>query len=277
MANNIATIQADGLRTFFARVKPYYAELFNMAHAICGNYELAEYAVQSAILDVFRRGSPHSRAGLRETLRAQTREMAMEQARLIDDAELTWDGFREDAIEGAPDDAVLQAASQEGLDVRRMLMLRYGCGVRARDIAHLLGVPTAQVTGAVTRFTRRLKRRLPPREHARLERTIARSARAWLERQDGGVPDPSAVYRSLEAELMEAGSGTHRISRALGHVVAIVVALFLAALFWLLMVLIQPPRLEDPAPTPTVAATAPVGTAPEEDFSAAEAVVEFEW
>ena len=73
MANNIATIQADGLRTFFARVKPYYAELFNMAHAICGNYELAEYAVQSAILDVFRRGSPHSRAGLRETLRAQTR------------------------------------------------------------------------------------------------------------------------------------------------------------------------------------------------------------
>ena len=38
-------------------------------------------------------------------------------------------------------------------------------------------------------------------------------------------------------------------------------------------------KKEEPAATeaPTVAATAPVGTAPEEDFSAAEAVVEFEW
>ena len=64
-----------------------------MAHAICGNYELAEYAVQSAILDIFRRGTPRSRAGLRENLRARVRAMAVEQARLIDDAELTWDGF----------------------------------------------------------------------------------------------------------------------------------------------------------------------------------------
>ena len=61
--SNIVTTQADELRAFFARVRPCYRELFNMAHAICGNYELAEYAVQSAILDVFRRGSPRSRAG----------------------------------------------------------------------------------------------------------------------------------------------------------------------------------------------------------------------
>ena len=148
--SNIVTTQADELRAFFARVRPCYRELFNMAHAICGNYELAEYAVQSAILDVFRRGSPRSRAGLRETLRAQTRAMAMEQARLIDDAELTWDGFRADAIEGAGGDAVLQAASQESLEDRRALMLRYGCGLRPRDIARLLNVPAAQVTTALS-------------------------------------------------------------------------------------------------------------------------------
>ena len=164
--SNIVTTQADELRAFFARVRPCYRELFNMAHAICGNYELAEYAVQSAILDVFRRGSPRSRAGLRETLRAQTRAMAMEQARLIDDAELTWDGFREDAIEGAEGDVVLQAASLEPLENRRMLMLRYGCGLSAHDIARLLDMPAAQVSGVLTRFSRRLKRRLPPRADA---------------------------------------------------------------------------------------------------------------
>ena len=187
-----------------------------MAHAICGNYELAEYAVQSAILDIFRRGTPRSRAGLRENLRARVRAMAVEQARLIDDAELTWDGFREDAIEGAEGDAVLQAASQESLEDRRALMLRYGCGLRPRDIARLLNVPAAQVATALTRFARRLKRRLPPREQPRTERAIARSARAWLEKQNAGVPDAGAVYRSMEAELMESGAPTHRVSRIVG-------------------------------------------------------------
>ena len=205
--------------------------------------------------------------------------MAMEQARLIDDAELTWDGFRADAIEGAGGDAVLQAASQESLEDRRALMLRYGCGLRPRDIARLLNVSAAQVTTALTRFARRLKRRLPPREQPRAERAIARSARAWLEKQNAGVPDAGAVYRSMEAELMESGAPTHRVSRIVGRVLAIAVALFLAALFWLLMVLMQPPRMEDPAPAPTVAATpaAPAEAAPAEGFSAAEAVVEFEW
>ena len=66
--SNIVTTQADELRAFFARVRPCYRELFNMAHAICGNYELAEYAVQSAILDIFRRGTPRSRAMAMETL-----------------------------------------------------------------------------------------------------------------------------------------------------------------------------------------------------------------
>ena len=44
MTGNIVSTQADALRAFFARVRPYYRELFNMAHAICGNYELAEKA-----------------------------------------------------------------------------------------------------------------------------------------------------------------------------------------------------------------------------------------
>ena len=149
--SNIVTTQADELRAFFARVRPCYRELFNMAHAICGNYELAEYAVQSAILDIFRRGTPRSRAGLRENLRARVRAMAVEQARLIDDAELTWDGFRADAIEGAGGDLVLQAASLETLEDRRALLLRYGCGLRARDIALLLDAPAGKSKTAACR------------------------------------------------------------------------------------------------------------------------------
>ena len=116
-------------------------------------------------------------------------------------------------------------------------------GLSAHDIARLLDMPAAQVSGVLTRFSRRLKRRLPPREHARVERAIVRSARGWLEKQNGGMPDAGAVYRSLEAELMEAGGSTHRVSRVLGRVLAIAVALLLAALFWLFMVLLQPSAL----------------------------------
>ena len=41
------------LRAWFRNVEPLYAELFNAAHAMCGNYDLAEYALRSAILDVW--------------------------------------------------------------------------------------------------------------------------------------------------------------------------------------------------------------------------------
>lgn len=247
---NIVTTQADELRAFFARVRPCYRELFNMAHAICGNYELAEYAVQSALLAIFRQGSPRSHVGLRESLRASVRRTALEQVRLIDDAELTWDGFCEDAIEGAQNDPVLSAASQESTDVRRMLMLRYGCGLRAREIARLADISPAQVTQTLTRFERRVRRRLPSRERARVERSIERSALAWLRERNDGVPDPGAVLRSLEAELVENDAPGGKISRAAFGALSLLLGVLLACLFWLLMVLLAPPQLEEPDAVP---------------------------
>lgn len=272
----VVTTQTDALHAYFVRVRPYYREMFNMAHAICGNYELAEYAVQSALLECFRQGSPRSRVGLRESLRAAVRRMAMEQVRLIDDAELTWDGFREDAIDGAQGDSILLIASQEGVDGRRMLMLRYGCGLRAREIARLTKASAAQVTQTLTRFERRVRRCLPPRERARTERHIVRSARAWLEAQTDGVPDSGAVLRSLEAELMENGAPGRKVSRAVFGVLGVLLGILLACLFWLLMVLLVPPQMEDPGEIAVVdympeTSVAPAAeTATPQPFSAVE-------
>ena len=41
------------LRTWFRNVQPVYVELFNAAYAMCGNYDMAEYALRSAILDAW--------------------------------------------------------------------------------------------------------------------------------------------------------------------------------------------------------------------------------
>ena len=60
---------AGALRTWFRRVEPYYPELFNTAHVICGNYEQAEQALRGAILDVWME-SAEVGLGLRERLRS---------------------------------------------------------------------------------------------------------------------------------------------------------------------------------------------------------------
>ena len=44
---------SEELRAWFKGVQPIYVELFNAAHVMCGNYDLAEYALRSAILDVW--------------------------------------------------------------------------------------------------------------------------------------------------------------------------------------------------------------------------------
>ena len=274
---SVSAAAAEELRAFFARVRPDYRELFNMAHAICGNYETAEYAVQSAILQIYRGAGPvKSRMGLRESLRGAVRREAVSQTLLIGETELTWDGFCPDAIDGAQGDFILQAAAQEGVDARRTLMLRYGCGLRMREIVRLTGMTRAQAVGVCTRFERRVKRRLPPRDRARVESRIVRCARAWLARQSEGVPDPAAVYRSLEAELLETGAPGRRLSRALSYGLWAILALLLALLFWVVMVLLEPPRLEQPGEvaavqTPAVQADFQAPLAPTQSASAQDA------
>ena len=42
---------SDALRAYFGRVLPAVPELFNMAYAICGNFEQAEYSLQYALTE----------------------------------------------------------------------------------------------------------------------------------------------------------------------------------------------------------------------------------
>ncbi len=248
----------DQLRVYFSRVKPVYRELFNMAHAICGNYELAEYAVQRALLTCFfKDGLLKSRVGFRENLRAAVRRASYEQTLLMEDVEIAWDGFREDAIDGAKGDPVLEMATLEDVDTRRILMLRHGCGLRPGQIAKIARRTPQQVREILDRFERRLKRRLPARERARADASIVRSARGWLAEQASGVPEAGAVYRGFEAEVMETGGPKRAASRALATVVAGILALFCAAIFWATMVLLHPPQMEVPSEPAAVSAPAP--------------------
>ena len=58
----------EAMRAFFGRVSPAIPELFNMAYAITGSFELSEYALQYTLVEAWN-GESHGGMGFREGLR----------------------------------------------------------------------------------------------------------------------------------------------------------------------------------------------------------------
>lgn len=235
--------QTDELNLYFQRLRPILRELFGMAHAICGNYEMAEYVLQRAILENYQRAGRHrSRVGFHENLRRTVRRLSCQEAVKLSNvgAEMTWDGFSEDKIDGAGDDFLLHAAAQEEVDVRRMLMLRHGCGLRIAQIARILDVPPRQVSASLDRFERRLRRRLPQKHGTRLDSLLQKAAYRQLTLPTQPMPEPGVVYRSFEAEASRGNSPRKLFQRATAIAVIVALAVLCAVIFWLAAVLIQP-------------------------------------
>ena len=93
---------ADALRSFYSRVTPAIPELFNMAHAICGNYDLAEYSLQYTLMEAWV-GESHGGMGFREGLRNTLRRVALDEAleNRDDPPEFTWNGLNADGDDPA--------------------------------------------------------------------------------------------------------------------------------------------------------------------------------
>ena len=254
----------EQLQIYFSRIKPIYRELFGMAHVICGNYETAEYVLQRAVLEGWTRNERSvRRVGFRESVRAELKRIAMQEAgRQKADVEMTWNGLVPDAIEDVvdaeldnPEDILLlQEIHKEDVEMRRMIMLRFGCGMRAPVIARLLGMTVKQVQSKIEQFEARTRRKLPAKLRRHYDATIVRVVREDLRQTSANVPDPGTVYRTFEVEASQGKKSPRKYaSRALGAILFAVLALLCAAIFWLIAVLIQAPQTEQPAaPMPAI-------------------------
>ena len=229
---------SEELRAWFKAVQPVYVELFNAAHVMCGNYDLAEYALRSAILDVWLQNASGG-MGFRERLRSALRQEAFDAALSedADRAEFTWPGCTD-----AGDDPVLKQLAQERVEIQRLAVLRHGCGLSMRTISQLTGLSQAQARAELSRLESRCRRRLSGQDRARAEALIAKRLKKWLTR-GSGVPQVSQVYRAFEAEADGTAVTGHRFSRVLGTVVLALLALACAGAFWLFAVLVQPVKL----------------------------------
>jgi len=228
---------SEELRAWFRNVQPLCAELFNAAHVMCGNYDMAEFALRSAILEVWLQQAAGG-MGFRERLRAALRREAFEAA-LSDEgraAEFTWPG----PGMGQDDSPIAAQLGQESIRTQRLVMLRHGCALPLRQVCRLTDMTQRQARAELSRFEARCRRRLPPQDRARAEALIARQAKRLLSQSSPDAPQPGQVYRAFEAEAEATRSRGPGMWRIAGNLLLALMALLCAGAFWLFAVLVQP-------------------------------------
>lgn len=237
--------QTEELHLYFTRVRPMCRELFSMALTICADYDSAELALQKVILGGWQsRRRFRSSRGFHESLRADMRRAALG---CIRDSGNEWDEFGADPLgEDAGDDPVLDAIRQERPGVRRVVMLRYGCALSRAQISRLVGIPAHQVEQLISRFQRRLKRRLTSEQRGKLESRLKELCRGQLAGEGVEMPDIGALYRNFEAEASANYSPvTRAASRAAVYIASIVMLAMLGAILWGVSAVIRPAQIED--------------------------------
>lgn len=224
----------EALGRYLNRIRPIYHQLFNLAHAVTGSCEAAEYALQYAMLECWTSEEREGR-GFRDGMRRSVIRAAMK----AEGGEYDWEGLP------APDesDPLRQMIAGEPPELQRMLALRAGCGLSAGRIAKLCGCDVRRVKALLRRLELKVKRRLPA--SGRSERRIDRAVRASLHMDSGLAPEMGSVFRSFQSDAAGKSRGSGLAARIARILLSAVLALLCIALFWFAAVILQPPVMEE--------------------------------
>lgn len=238
------TDQNDVLQRYLDRVTPIFREMFGIAHAITDQYESAEYAVQQAIQRGFvlrrkRRGD----MTFNEMMKLWVIRYASEQVKQNGhpaDGEGTWTGFDDVNVAG---NAFLVEAVREPLQMRRILMMKFGAGLHSYEIAPLVDMDKKRVRSYLQQYEARVMRRLRG-QNASYEKLARRAAQQELTRIDADIPDTSATFRQLQSDLVDAvhpatTARVNPLNRAIGIFFLSIGVVLCVLLFWLFAVLMD--------------------------------------
>lgn len=233
--------ESEEFQLYFNRIRPIYHQLFNLAHAVSGSSERAEYCLQYAMLDCWSAGeATASSHGFRESLRSSAVRIALKS---VSDAAPDWDGLR-NGIESS--DPLLRAIAQEGNELRRILALKYGGGLSTRRIARAMDIDLNRVQTLLRRFEARTKRKLSGADSRKYDLLLIRAVRSQLNLPSPQAPEMGAVFRSFQADAESVIRPNRLPARILHAVLAVILALICMGAFWLAAVLMQPAVLEEP-------------------------------
>ncbi|MGI6237981.1 MAG: RNA polymerase sigma factor [Candidatus Excrementavichristensenella sp.] len=238
----------DDPAVYLERVGSIYVSLFRMAHAITGNREIAAYVFRSAIVEAYlRRKEWQGRMSFQDGLERTVRGVALAELKRIRAAgrfEVDWI-LPEPVVQGAAAtrQALLELLEKESEVIKRIAMLYYACQLSHRQIAQVMQLHTAEVSGKLHRLSSRLLRALKlggQRGMRSLEDHLEALLLSALNREGEEVPEPGVVFRSFERDVMGATRPRTSLSRVIVTLLKLLGALVLAALIWLLAVLLEP-------------------------------------
>lgn len=142
---------------------PLMRETYRQAHALTGNRELAEMALQDALLTAFVHRKEYT---LRDGLRWAVVNAALDilrEARRKGPVAVDWNGFSGDVPPPAEMNHARALLEGESVRVCRIFALKHGCGLRFAEIAEIMETRASIVRktygSACTRLERALSRR----------------------------------------------------------------------------------------------------------------------
>lgn len=226
------------IQGFIKRLRPSVRYFYRAAYAITADRQMAEYALNEALLRVYMRGvASAGPLGFRDSVLTVIRECAM--ARLEKEpSEDEWDGLPSDPAKG---DQLAAMIARQSLETQRMFVLRYGCACTLREIAGLLDTGVDSVQDELSRCRLRIERALagekrPPRYFDRL---AMRSVRQAMNGEQGDQIDVGYILRALETELTGRRQPRRTLRRAGKALLLGMGGLLIAALLWVMAVLME--------------------------------------
>lgn len=238
----MARPEVEEFQLYFSRIRPIYHQLFNIAHAITGNCDQAEYCLQYAMLDCWSAGDANaSHHGFREGLRSSVTRAAL---RSTASGEYDWKGL---PIDADSDDPLVKLIAQEPAELQRLITLRYGCGLSPRRIAKVVDWEPCRVQTLLNRFEARTRRRLSNGDRRRFDVLVVRTVRSQLNQPSPLAPAMGSIFRTFQADAASITRPNRLPSRILRAALAVILAVFCIVAFWFTAVLMQPAVLEKTA------------------------------
>ena len=229
----------DAIRIYSERLQPQLRLFYRAAHAITGSRRLAECVLSNAVLSAYlNRSDWRERMSFREgVLRAIFNE-ACDQLSREPDADWDWTGIAKDQDGEHP---LLDILATEPPEAQRTMILRYGCGLTAKEAGMLTGRLPEKVREQLTRCQVRAERELQAKGVGckPFERYAAKELRQWMNRENNEPIDMGYFLSTFERDAV----GTHQPRRVVGQIVkgifGIVGAAILAVGVWLIAVLME--------------------------------------
>ncbi len=245
----------DNPAGYLERLRPLYVRLFRVAHMIVGNLELSEYVLRSAIVEAYlRRGEWQGRMGFQDSLTHTVKTVALVELkgmRAAGSFETDWT-FPVPELSDASQQALLSKLLREEGPTPRIALLFYGADLGVKQIAQALELRVGDVSARLRKLDSRLMRSLRlkgRRAEKTLDEAMELLCRAALSVPGEDVAEMGAVFRSFERDVDGAKKPRASTARIAGTALKALCALVLAALIWLMAVLLEPKTVHTPPAT----------------------------